>query len=275
MSYQPLAPLAQAPGEPAALYLQRLEAAVAEERERHGRGSSQGAAAFQRYMRESYRLGRPADGLRQPAADEEERFFALTAQGPDGHVYWLGAQRFERNDGAYRLPARWWWEHRHGVELEQNAIVRPACGEPGCINPEHCARWTRPQHERRYSEQAMLGALQAAALRAGHAPSKETWAGPPSTTLYLIRFGSWSAALAAAGLEPRARAQATAAQCLAALRAARRALGFWPSWGDMERPRVREALERAGLPRRPNTIIKRLGCSWAEALRRAGKRGRP
>lgn len=255
--------------------IQAARAELERVRAEHPRGSSQGAAAFQALCQAYAAQGRRIDELRTYSPDEDERFFANTAQGPDGHVYWLGGRVFLRNDGAQRRPGRWWWEQRYGP-LQQNDGVRPICGERACINPEHAALERSSDRQRVFSDLQIIGALQVAALRLGRAPSKKKWdllGVAPSRTTILARFGSWPKALQAAGLEPHSvSAQASAAQCLEALRLSRRVLGYWPAWGDLEQPLVRDALAARGLPRRPNTICSRLGCRWPEALRRAGKR---
>lgn len=258
-----------------AQYLQQLEAEVQAARADDSFGSaSRQLAAFQRLCQETARLtGHAIDALREYSEDEAERFFAQTAQGPDGHIYWLGANRFTRNDGGQRKPARWWWEHRYGT-LDQNDVVGPICGERGCISPEHSAVDRRRGHTRRFSDLQMIGALQAAAMRLGRAPAHNTWEGPPSRALYELRFGSWIKALHAAGLKPsHPNMRVSPAACVESLRLARRILGWWPSFDDFRfRPEIRAALKTHELPRSPSTICLHLGGSWPEALRRAGKR---
>lgn len=189
--------------------LRVLRAELERVREVYGRGSSQGLAAFQRLNAASHEVGRPLDGLRRFSTDEVERFFAQTVLGPNEHVYWDGSRHgFERNDGRWRKPARWWWEHVHGPIGTTTLRLHPTCDDGACINVEHQVL----EHFRteQYSESQMLGALQVMAMRLGRTPSKALWLkhnGRPSPNIYVARFSSWSKALRAAGLEPLRRAR--------------------------------------------------------------------
>lgn len=259
-----------------ALRIQGAERALAEARAVHGRGSSQGAIAFQTLCQEYARQGRRIDELDYRSPIEEERFFARTAQGPDGHVYWHGPRQFERNDGQTRRPGRWWWEYRNGP-LAQNDGVVPICGERGCVNPEHAARVDRRERALQYPDARILGALQTYALRNGAPPTREGWdaAGQrPTSTTIMGRFGGWHGALRAAGVAPASQQgnkHLCAGDCTRAIRKARQLLNRWPTTTDFDQPALKARLRAAGLPARYGTIKAHLGGSWAEALRRAGK----
>lgn len=254
--------------------LRALRDELARVREVYGPGSSQGAEAFNRLSREAGRQGRPLDGLRRYSKDEDERFFARIVPGPDGHHYWDGPQDFRRNDGRYRRPARWWWEHVHGPIGTTTMRLRPICGDSSCILPGHAE--LHHFSEQQHTDESLLARLQVLALRLGHTPSRRDWDGSgnrPFASVFSTRFGSWTKAVRAAGLEPRDwRPVATPDACRRSLRLARRVLNRWPTSYDYERPEVREALKAAGLPSSPNWIKHRLGRDWETALRSAGKK---
>lgn len=164
-------------------------------------GSMYATDAYIRYMREASARGMNPTQLREHSRDEVERFFAQTVQGPDGHVYWNGGRAFTRNDGADRKPGRWWWEHVHGEIGTTTLRVRPTCGDDKCINPEHAE--IKHFVGLRYTHAQMVGSLQVAAMRLGHAPSTKEWDNGkyrPVRDIYIQRFGSWAKALAEAGL---------------------------------------------------------------------------
>ncbi len=269
MTWRPYIPL------PPSAELRDHEAELARLRAEDGRGSSRALAAFQALSQAYAHRGRRVDELRTHSPDEAERFFANTAPGPDGHVYWLPrGRRFTRNDGASRAPIRWWWEARFD-ELEQYDVIKPACGDLACINPEHAVLEPRADLRRRFSDEQIIGALQVAALRLGRAPRQRAWDGVPSRETIQARFGGWDKALKAAGIERddwRGAHRASPADCVAALRAAREHLGHWPWLWEFRAGKPREHLKRLGLPSSATTIVAHLGGSWAEALRRAGKR---
>lgn len=135
-----------------------LRAELYRVREVYGRGSSQGAEAYNRLSAAAARQGKPLGALHVHCFDETERFFSRTIAGPDGHTYWNAGKEFTRNDGAQRLPRRWWWEHVHGPLL-QNARVLPVCGDRNCITVDHCAVPDHSERRKLYSDEQMLGAL--------------------------------------------------------------------------------------------------------------------
>ena len=97
-----------------------------------------------------------------------------------------------------------------------------------------------------------------------------------TATALFKRFGAWRDVLRLAGMSPPRPPHAIGpAQALASLRLAREHLGWWPQMRDLKLNRrgVRDRLKAAGLPVAPEAIARQLGGSWAEALRRAGKRG--
>lgn len=237
--------------------------------------------AYNRMNAEAHRLGRDLTALNPYLEDEAERFFSRIIRGADGHAYWhLGVGRgrtgpsFELNDGRGQAPGRWWWEHETGATLTINDVIRPTCGALNCINPTHAQ--CSPRSSRRFSDQHMLGKLQVVALRLGHAPSTVEWrrgGHEPTDSVYYLRFGSWTAALQAAGLTPRPHQATpnavTAADCLKSIRRARHILNRWPTTLDFER--LSPQLRAVGLPGNPKTIKKYCGGTWDAALKLAGK----
>jgi hypothetical protein len=114
-----------------------------------------------------------------------------------------------------------------------------------------------------YSDEYLLDALRALAAELGRSPtSNEMLARPdlPASGTYAHRFGSWNAALEAAGLEPRRRPRFTDEELIAALRALAAELG--------RPPRSYEMQARRDLPS-PGAYQRRFG-SWNQALEAAG-----
>ena len=227
------------------------------------------ANAYGRWFNRACADGTPPDALRVHTADEVERFFARTIQGPDGHVYWDGnlAKGFRRNDGRYRKATWWWWERVHGPA--ERGRLDPSCGEQHCINPEHLVFVPWGDIKQRYSDMQIIGALQVAAMRLGHPPTTSEWRRldiSPTDTIIAQRFGSWSNALRAAGLEPRERVVASEEQCIASVRFVSRLVGHAASRQEM-RAHARE-LGEAGLP--SGTTVERRFGRWADVLRKAG-----
>lgn len=255
--------------------LRELHAELRRVRLVHGRGSSQGLEAFQRLNAAAAKKGVRLDALRQYSENETERFFAHTIPGPDGHTYWDGPHDFYRNDHKYRRPARWWWEHVHGTIASGTLRLTPTCGERGCITPDHqvLAHFAKE----RYSDQAMLGAIQVIAMRLGRTPMYEEFArmgGKPSGNVYAQRFGGFTRAVAAAGLPPaenRRGLPVSADDCVQSIRAARTELGHWPAYAEWRSVEMRAHLKTLHLPTSHHTIYKNLGPTWADVLRKAGK----
>ena len=251
--------------------LGRLRAELEQARADNPRGSSAHREAFERLLRAADAAGQPLDALAYYTADETERFFARTVAGADGHVYWTAGKHFYRNDGRGRLPRRWWWERATGETLGPRDVLASVCDEPNCINPEHCRREAL-QRARIYSDEAMLGALQVAAMRHGRPLHVREWDAlhlRPSSGVYQTRFGTWKDAVRAAGLEYHyvtPNTSASADDCLASLRFVERRLGHWPS--NREFRESRAALIAAGHISSHSTIIRHLG-NWPEALRKA------
>lgn len=264
---------------PKTTHLPTLKAELDRVRSEYGVASSQGLEAYLRYSHAAASQGRPLDALRTYVEDEEERFFSQTIAGADGHTYWDGARAgFRRNDDATRLPIRWWWEHRHGPISQYDQIVA-TCGERNCITVGHAEFIPREETRGRISDTSILGALQARALEVGHTPTSAEWrerCWSPSAKIIFKRFGSWENAWRSAGLiapvwkKPQ---RMGAADCLAAVRMARKLIGHWPNSKEWRRRKdIRDQLRAAGLPSTEVTLYAHLGGPWSEILRRAGKR---
>jgi hypothetical protein len=116
----------------------------------------------------------------------------------------------------------------------------------------------------RYSDEQLLSILRTLAAALGRSPSVSDMHARrdlPAPRTYTYRFGSWNAALAAAGLEPHPHTPAyTSDQLLEALRALAAELG--------RPPRTTELRGRPDLPS-PSTYRLHFG-SWSAALRAAG-----
>lgn len=257
------------------------------QRATRGIHSSQAQEAFENLFRTSVRLGRPLDGLTQFSPVEAERFFALILEGSDGHVYWLGAQRFLGNNHRATKPNRWWWAHlnNNGAPLSPYFDVFPECGDAKCIAPDHQATG-RDTRRRIYTDEQMIGALQVAAMRNnGRPPRSADWRGSPSRRIYIQRFGSWIDALVAAGIIKSAdeyqrykadnfdptvvRRPRTYSEARRTLRTAQKFLGHIPTEREFLRnEELRAFLRDHHLITSPTTIKKHLG-GWPEAVKAA------
>ena len=255
--------------------LRPLRAELERAREQHGDRSTPAREAFENLFRTAAKLGHPLDQLSRRSPDEVERFFASTLPGTDGHVYWDGGKQFTRNDGKGRVPRRWWYAHKHGAELPPYQDLVPTCGEDACINPDHCEIGRGLRRPRRYTDERIIGAIQVAAMRLGRTPSSEDWDGHflPDRRIIRKRFGTWNAAMRAAGLEPRRNgvnigyAPASTVGAIAALRFCQKRLNRRPRRADLNL--LSGELHAQGLPSSPTTVRKLLG-PWDEALRKAG-----
>lgn len=239
----------------------------------HGSGSGYGLQAFQQLSQAYAAEGRHIDDLDQRSPVEEERFFASTIQGPDGHVYWQGWRYFTRNDKALRSPVRWWWEFTHNP-ISRQLSVKPTCGDPACINPEHCQLEDQSRRLRRYTDERLIGGLQVLAMRLGRTPTEKDWRESgldPAFSLFAYRFGSWIKALDAAGLDPIPSVRRPI-DYIRALQAARALIGHWPTLTDFNSVTVRTHLKDRKLPTSARMVYEKIGPGWEDALRRAGKR---
>ena len=115
-----------------------------------------------------------------------------------------------------------------------------------------------------YTRQELVESLREAAEFLGHTPSLNEineLDGFPSGTTYENRFGSWTGALAAAGMEPRSPPRGyDREELLAILHATADELGHPPSWGEMK--------QRDETPC-PETFASHFG-TWRGALETAG-----
>jgi Homing endonuclease associated repeat len=117
---------------------------------------------------------------------------------------------WERRNRAKIAAAQRWWRAR-------NAGVCSRCGGPTSASEglskraDTCATCTRQQQhdDRKWNPESIVTALKAwASDHDGMAPSSAAWLprmpeGMPPVSVVQREFGSWSAGLRAAGLEPR------------------------------------------------------------------------
>jgi hypothetical protein len=117
-----------------------------------------------------------------------------------------------------------------------------------------------------WTRERVLVALRRDAARRGRSPVRGDWSkaarSRPSASTVAALFGSWNAALRAAGLDPNVeRDKWTKPTVLEALRRLERKLGRQPTSSDLQRPPVGY----------PNTaVIKRKFGSWGAACRELG-----
>jgi hypothetical protein len=240
-------------------------------------------SAYNRWFHQACIEGNPPDALQPNAGTELERFFARTIPGLDGHTYWAPKNLIFYLSGGGTRRARWWWyEHVNGPQ--GRGRLESVCGERNCITPSHQFYVTWALTKRRYTDEQLLGALQAVALKIGHTPTTGEYdaiCAKPVRAIIALRFGGWESAVRAAGLAPTAkpiRMPATVEQCVAAVRFVTERIGHSPTEEEF---RVHSAeLRAAGLHSSPSTIYRCVG-SWPKALeierasRRNGEAGSP
>ncbi len=119
-----------------------------------------------------------------------------------------------------------------------------------------------PRHAPIYTDKELIKALRNLANELDRAPTKQEMLARdlPTPVTLINRFGSWNAALAAAGLETRPRVTRTDKELLDALRKLAAELG--------RTPLSKEMLVQRGLPS-PGAYQKHFG-SWNAALEAAG-----
>lgn len=154
------------------------------------------------------------------------------------------------------LPSVWTYQHRFGSWS--------AALERAGIRPRQAPARTR------YSDEELIAAIRRAADELGKAPTMKEMAlleGVPSPLTFRDRFGSWTSAIKAAGLEPNVgpgRSRFTDEELIAAIRRFAQELG--------RSPLAKELAARDGAPS-PHTYVYRFG-SWTTALERAGLKPR-
>jgi hypothetical protein len=161
--------------------------------------------AWQAWAAMAASAGEPLDQLSHLSNDPVERFFSYTVDGPDGHVYWTGPGTFRanRHSHSYALPRHWWWTYLGKEPLRVGDSIRALCGEKNCIHPDHCAIQDRRARARQFTDAQLLGYMQVAALKVGHPPTRKEYDAlqiGPSSTLFWVRFGSWSEGQRRAGV---------------------------------------------------------------------------
>jgi hypothetical protein len=177
-------------------------------------------------------------------------------------------RRWSELTGAVPRESDW---REPGGRWEREYPAWPSAGDVRA----HYASWPqalaaaglRP-HRRAWTRAAIIRALQAWAAEHGRAPHHRKWQTsglehPPTGTVTNV-FGSWSAGLRAAGLEPAVHGAWSEQEVLDGLRAFAREHGRPPSSGDLRDTR--------GTPYPPaSAVIRTLG-SHRAALERLGYR---
>lgn len=226
--------------------------------------------AYNAWFKASVRAGNPPDALVRKIEDETERFLDRVIAGVDGHSYWDAGERFYRNDGGSCYPRTWWYIHYRGL-IEMRSVIKPVCGDPHCIAPEHQEISPWGEHRQHYTDQQCHGALQVASMRLGRSPSRNEYEAlglVPSSGALVRRFSSWNRALASSGLPPsgviggQAVRQYSKQDCIDKLQAVKAELGYVPNskvWKEMR------------LYPSEHTIRRRFG-GWLVALQEAGVR---
>ena len=212
--------------------------------------------------------GRPPDSLNLYSADEAERFWARTVPGPDGHIYWTGGKMFRRNDGMTRKPQRWAWVAAKRA-LDPYTEIENTCGSPTCVNVDHMGVLPRSTRRVRFPDERAFNAAKVLALQLGHTPSYRDWdrAKPGISAEALTRrFGNWGTFVQQAGLVPQSVQKIMPRDiCEQAILAMLERYGRPPSRREWDADT--DWLKARGFPTSTNTIRKRMGGSFATAVR--------
>jgi Homing endonuclease associated repeat len=174
-------------------------------------------------------------------------------------------------DDARRLgrpPVRDEWQGRGPAVPGIGAVITHFGSWNGGLR---AARLTVTREHGVWSRERVLAALRGDARRRGRTPVREDWSkavrSRPNAGTVETLFGSWTAGLRAAGLQPNVeRDKWTRETVLAALREFERELGRQPTSSDVTRP-------PAGYPNRA-VINRKLG-SWGAACRALGWHAEP
>jgi hypothetical protein len=190
----------------------------------------------------------------------------LALRRPSRALVVRALRRWARETGT--PPRRHDWQ-QPGGKWEREYPAWPSSGDVdahfGSWPQALAAAGLRP-HRRPWTRAAIIDALQAWAAAHGRAPHHGEWhAGglehPPAGTVKRV-FGSWSAGLRAAGLEPALRGSWSEAEVLDALRAFERDHGRPPTSADLRRTH--------GTPYPPAAVVVRTLGSLRAALERLG-----
>jgi DNA-binding CsgD family transcriptional regulator len=221
-----------------------------------------------------------------PGADTVRRFFGSWSQGLTAAGYPRrpppelslrerveAAARLRANGQTLAAIADQLGVHATTVGTYLRASPCPGCGEP-VVSARRCLRCTLEQARPGWEQHEIVDAIRAWVAETGAPPSSTDWgaAGGPSAkwvrerprwpglAVVRRRFGSWEAAIDAAGHEPLRR-HFTRAQIVAELRRDARRLGRAPRQKEWQRPTSQG----------PDfgTVARAFG-SWTAGLRAAG-----
>lgn len=156
--------------------------------------------AYEKWFRESVRAGRSPDALVQETLYGEEHLRSLSVPGAD-HTYWKGGYGVRLEGGRSRKVEYFVMELVLGRKLDDyNEVVERTCGTPKCIKSSHLM--VRPKRRRTMSNEEAIARMRAAAVKLGRTPHQDdSFSGMPNVVTLRKLFGSFSAALEAAGLE--------------------------------------------------------------------------
>lgn len=239
------------------------------------------AQEFETWFRAEVAAGRPPDALRRDAGTPEERFWARTVPGPDGHVFWDDRRDWQGRpvfvSGRIRsvLAQRFLWKLKRGY-LTRREDVWTTCGEKHCLALDHLAAgWRARGALANVADSTLLEYLARCGKHLGHAPTiweYDQWRSKAmhSAAGIRLRFGTWRGALKRAGFDvtiivhadhaTRFEERHAAETLLVSLAELARELGHPPSSIDWEKSGRKPAY---------STIIRRFG-SWQAARRAAG-----
>ena len=166
---------------------------------------------YEAWFAQSFREGVDPTVLDRESPDLREQIAARSIPAPNGCLVWDGPTNEagqpiiygRRQDGQSTLTVRRHVLRQAGRQVPLRRRVLPVCGTKTCVNPDHLAveegGWTQ-----RYSDQTLIGRLQAWAMEHGRSPTRALWEttqSKPSVRAYVMRFGSWSRAKQKAGIE--------------------------------------------------------------------------
>jgi hypothetical protein len=179
----------------------------------------------------------------------------------------------EECGGRFHLIAGNHLKFVHGITTAEYRRRHP--GAATISDNYRAFKWGELVHNRLrpvpVSDERMLDLLQAEARKLGRSPTAREWDRRqrgrltiPSSDAMIGRFGSWSAALEAAGLQSRRIWSWSESQIVAALQAEAKRLGHAPTASEWRAPPPSER----GLP--SGTVVARRFGSWNAALEAAG-----
>lgn len=115
--------------------------------------------------------------------------------------------------GVQDLAHRVAWERHHGMPVPTGFVIHHRCEQRDCVNADHLEALTHSEHNRTHrsvSDDRIIAGIRNLGHRLGRAPQMLEWDafktdGMPCSRTVMLQFGSWAAAVTAAGFDGRTR----------------------------------------------------------------------